>query len=326
MNKCKRTICLLFCCICVGACAEQRVTVRVVSGDGEPISGAHMRGGYERDGRSDKIFTGVTNSDGVFTFNANAKYFVSVEAKKAGYHTAVDRANVYRKDVSGEIVYYDPEIAIVLREIVNPIPLVARANFQMTLPEKGQPIGFDFEVCDWVQPYGKGKSSDVLIQGDGYFNDSKDRSVSVSMKFPQEGDGLVVFAGRSDKLGSRLKSDYQAPDAGYQTHREWKRVRIPLPHKEVWEGDVERIDTLDESNNYYFRVRTELDEDGKVISANYGKIYGELVIGGAASKDGIFFKIDSYYFNPTANDRNVEYQVGSNLLEVHRWIEEPKLP
>ena len=57
----------------------------------------------------------------------------------------------------------------------------------------------------------------------------------------------------------------------------------------------------DEYRNYYFRVRTKLDENGNVVSARYGKIYGD-------------FMQFSYYFNPTPNDRNVEFDPKQNLM------------
>ena len=56
------------------------------------------------------------------------------------------------------------------------------------------------------------------------------------------------------------------------------------------------------NRNYFFRVRTVLDENGKVKSALYGKIYGD-------------FMHFSYYLNPTPNDRNVEFDPKQNLLK-----------
>ncbi len=53
--------------------------------------------------------------------------------------------------------------------------------------------------------------------------------------------------------------------------------------------------------NYYFRVRTVVDDRGNIVSAHYGKIYGD-------------FMQFSYYFNPTPNSRNVEFDPKQNLM------------
>jgi hypothetical protein len=50
-------------------------------------------------------------------------------------------------------------------------------------------------------------------------------------------------------------------------------------------------------------VRSKLDEDGNIISANYGNNYGD-------------FMSFIYNFNPTPNDRNVEFDPSRNLLKI----------
>jgi hypothetical protein len=52
---------------------------------------------------------------------------------------------------------------------------------------------------------------------------------------------------------------------------------------------------------YYFRVRTKVDDRGNIVSAHYGKIYGD-------------FMQFAYYYNPTPNDRNIEFDPKQNLL------------
>jgi hypothetical protein len=58
----------------------------------------------------------------------------------------------------------------------------------------------------------------------------------------------------------------------------------------------------DQKRNYFFRIRTVLDEEGNVKSACYGKIYGD-------------FMDFRYYLNPTPNSRNVEFDPKRNLLQ-----------
>jgi hypothetical protein len=73
--------------------------------------------------------------------------------------------------------------------------------------------------------------------------------------------------------------------------------------------------------NYFFRVRTVRDQSGKIISAHYGKIYGDFFFGCSASY------IDyTYYLNPTPNDRNVEFKPGSNLFTDLIGTQDPYQP
>lgn len=50
---------------------------------------------------------------------------------------------------------------------------------------------------------------------------------------------------------------------------------------------------------FYFRVRTELDDEGYVIGGYYGKMYGGL-------PEAVC------YLNPNRGDRNVEWDVSQN--------------
>jgi hypothetical protein len=75
----------------------------------------------------------------------------------------------------------------------------------------------------------------------------------------------------------------------------------------------EQTQMPDPNKIYYFRVRTALDHQGNVVSAHYGKIYGD-------------FMQFRYYFNPTPNDRNVEFDTKQNLvggIESFEQVREP---
>ena len=75
--------------------------------------------------------------------------------------------------------------------------------------------------------------------------------------------------------------------------------------------------------NYFFRVRTKKDEAGKIVSANYGKIRGPLDFGFRGRRNGLGM---TYYFNPTPNDRNMEFDPSRNLfadLPVAEQVHEP---
>ena len=62
---------------------------------------------------------------------------------------------------------------------------------------------------------------------------------------------------------------------------------------------------------YFFRIRTEFDELGKIKSAIHGKIYGDFKLIG--KKNGIKWVSFFYYLNQTLNDRNLEWDMQHNL-------------
>ena len=59
---------------------------------------------------------------------------------------------------------------------------------------------------------------------------------------------------------------------------------------------------IDSSRVFVLRLRTVLDENGNIKSANYGKIYGD------------FLGTLTHYFNPTKNDQSLEFDRKRNLL------------
>ena len=61
-----------------------------------------------------------------------------------------------------------------------------------------------------------------------------------------------------------------------------------------------------------FRIRSKFDENGKLIEACYGKIYGDINFEGwqnAGYKEIKFL----YYLNPKSLDRNLEWDMKTNL-------------
>jgi hypothetical protein len=59
---------------------------------------------------------------------------------------------------------------------------------------------------------------------------------------------------------------------------------------------------------YYLRTRVQLDADGDIISANYAKIYDNIRFD---ARGTVSFW---YYYNPTPNDRNLEFDPKRNLF------------
>ena len=79
-----------------------------------------------------------------------------------------------------------------------------------------------------------------------------------------------------------------------------------------------------EDRNYFVRVRTVLDQQGKIVSALYGKIDGDIRFSPIRSKTcSLMF---TYYLNPTPNDRNMEFDPKRNLLTGLKDAEKVDVP
>ena len=75
---------------------------------------------------------------------------------------------------------------------------------------------------------------------------------------------------------------------------------------------------MDVKKCYCFRIRTERDENGKVKSSLYGKIYGDpsfFLEGSDRWKQKICGISYLYYLNPAPNDRNLEWDRKTNLCD-----------
>ncbi|MCL1909370.1 MAG: hypothetical protein FWG05_00370, partial [Kiritimatiellaeota bacterium] len=61
---------------------------------------------------------------------------------------------------------------------------------------------------------------------------------------------------------------------------------------------------FDETRRWIYRIRTEVDEDGKIISANYGWMTKDFQIGNPTGTLGVI--VLNYYHNPDPHSRSLE--------------------
>ncbi|MEM1082905.1 MAG: hypothetical protein AAGI48_02195 [Verrucomicrobiota bacterium] len=119
-------------------------------------------------------------------------------------------------------------------------------------------------------------------------------SSQLELKFPGDKEGIVLVD--KDYLPySELKMPHLAYEDGYESSRIWKK-ESGVPEEDLGE------------RGYFLRTRVKLDESGEIISANYAKIIEEISID---PRGRIEF---AYVFNPTANDRNLEFDPSRNLF------------
>ena len=202
---------------------------------------------------------------------------------------------------------WNPTVEVVLEQKGIQAPMYARKVTEAKMPFEGKTIGFDLIIGDWVEPDGKGTTSDLLIEVDSKpepqvpAREFPPYDVTLTVRFSNVGDGIQsVFA--SPRTSSELRLPRQAPSDGYEaalTKRKY-RERGQSAHTE-----------FREDQNYFFRVRTKKDTQGNIVSAFYGKISGDFLVSGRVD-DKLTF---TYYLNPEPNSRNMEFDPKQNLFK-----------
>ncbi len=221
-----------------------------------------------------------------------------------------------------------------LQRVEHPIPLsvkrVRLADFEKGIfKEKGSNgiLQFDLMKGDWLPPHGNGVRADLTIDSlktvtgsvrDFNFQTRKWDDVSF-YDFRQEisvpsNDCLTAvnvdpFAGIKIRMGS---------DLGHGTdvvRQMGLRKRIDKRNK--WHYG--RYKDYDKDRCYTFRVRSRYDETGRLVEAYYGKIYGDFEFQYNENL-GITEVCFTYYFNPVSLDKNLEWDMKTNLCPNPGWL------
>ncbi len=305
--------------------AEPRVTVTVtvVEEQGAPVAGADVTVVYQQAGGTEAA-RAITDTQGRVRVTGRTFYDVTIAVRKPGYYESwLKRLEPYEvKD--GQRVFADQVLTIGLRPIKHPIPMYARFRHETRIPVVDTPVGFDLMEGDWVAPRGKGRTADMLFRIAGFWKSPNDYNSTLTLTFPNAGDGLVPFEGHPT---SDFISPYEAPEAGYHSQKAWRESRTPRPGPGPAPG-VPAVTIVNEASpraNYVFRVRTVRNPDGTIRSALYGKLYGDPEFLGPddAGKNHVVL---TYYLNPTPNDRNLEYDRERNLATGFKVGERPTQP
>jgi len=258
-------------------------------------------------------WTNITDANGMTT--ATHKCYnpeIGVWAQGVnGYYPSRITYN-YTNAVAGKWQPWNPSVEFVVKPILNPIPMYAQA-VRTTIPAKNKAIGYDLEVGDWVAPYGKGSVGDFIFSLNEkvpFTRISQPYDVINSLSFSNKGDGIQSLMLTGD-VGSAFLLPRLAPGSGYQPTLAQQLYSI---NNKISDGAVSN------DQNYFYRVRTVIDEKGNVKSALYGKIAGPIECG---AQGYIQF---TYYLNPNPNDRNMEFDPNKNLFQNLSIIQQVKAP
>jgi hypothetical protein len=272
----------------LNACGVQLVNmkVQVHDDDGQPVEGAYVRGSFFQDQvvstQQLPSHQGTTDSEGLVELSGHEELYVDLRVKKNGYYNSEKRINV--RNGKGQ------EASVLLRPKREPIAMYVK-GIKIQPVVFDQEFGYDFMVGDYVAPHGKGKNADLLLKINYNEKDIWNYEYYLTIRFSNPNDGLTPFF--IEKKESDFKSAYVAPLSGYQNEWDFKRISVKGKKDDT---------NLYRQRNYYFRVRTVVNNNGEIESAHYGKFYGE-------------FPEIKHYINPTPNDRNVEFDPNQNLFK-----------
>jgi len=279
--------------------ALAKVVLRIVDDEGAAVSNTPVHiwfSSYARH-QDDADWFVDTDTNGVVTASHRTNEELSWLVEKNGYYQAHGNILFRDRKMNGPKVIdskwqpYGETRTVVLKRIRNPIEMAkppSRINEAVAL---GEWHGYDLVCCDWTIPHGRGQHADVLVrQGLEAINDTSDFRATMDLCFTNNlYSGVCRMAKDQD---SEMKSVYTADtNAVYDTTMSFLYEKHP--HKPI-------IDTrLAEDEYLVFRIRTKVDDSGKLISAHYGKIYGPWSYFGKMMAGAV-------YFNPTPNDTNLE--------------------
>lgn len=299
--------------------ADGQVTLLVTDSTGKPVEKADVKVAFfHSDSRGGTVVSkGQTDTNGFFIATGKTIHSMTYEVKKDDYYTREGKYWFHRygkKCVrASRWQPWNPTNTVILKEHREPSPMCAQ-KLDVSIPIRNQFIGFDFEKADWMAPYGQGATADILLKYVLNYEGPQEFSKRLEITFENPRDGVKSFD--LDKT-SVFMSDYTAPENGYASEMadEYARTRTKiLKSQEIGKGKY-----------LVFRTRTVTNEVGRIISANYSKIYGPnlqnpIEYGHMGGDDRLMF---TYYFNPTANDRNLEFDPSKNLLNVKRRVYQP---
>lgn len=342
----------LACCLLSQGCRAQddpafstRVAVSISDDAKIPVAEADVLIAYLHayDGKSDRKHEGLTNAAGQYEALDRVNGSVLIRVSKEGHYPLNYDRVVIRMDVDWQKIK-NIELPLVMRQIKQPVPLFAK-KFSAIIPAYDKPVGFDFEAGDWVAPHGKGKSQDMLLDFRreliGYIGNVKYEEMvkdfeqihrnNPRMKETYFKDLEKIFGGldRTDyrdaintisgKWDGTLSITLPQPQEGISNAKNdyCHYSNLTLPHL-AYENGYSKALFMETDNHtpkntppdpaYFVRTRVILDDKGKIISSNYAKITSPIHFD---PRGRIEF---TYVFNPTPNDRNLEFDTNRNLF------------
>lgn len=294
--------------------AKARITVKVIDEENTPIHGAFVSVYFRL---SSGMSTGKTikkksDYEGIVQAESRTSDRIFINVSKEGYYSSSSQYKAQSRDPDrlkdNCWLPWNPTIQIVLRKIKNPIPMYVTTFTKNKIPLDTD-LGFDCKYKDFIPPFGKGVIADFNIRITAITNIMYDNACQITF-LPKDTDGGFI---KKEKVkDSFYLSEYNAPTIGYES--------FSIRHTTPFHGSLPNSDTLSDNEYLIFRSRIIRDQNNLIISANYGKIYGKLDYWFSKKENGGYIAF-TYYFNPNANDTNLEFTADyrDNLFGKDNW-------
>jgi hypothetical protein len=269
---------------------------------------------------------GRTDLEGKFGAEEKIISSLMITVAKDGFHPIHwDRALI-RTDVDAEGIK-EFDAALQLRRRIHPEALHAK-RVSTSIPAENSAVGFDLKAGDWVKPFGQGTTPDFSLrfrrEFTGYrFTGKRLEELREFSKAAHEARGETwteeKFKEKQGKWRGELILSLAGKEEGIATveadYHPYSGLRMPhLAYESGYQATLTRKEetfTPVQSKpgiGYFLRSRVRLDEAGKIVSANYAKIIEDIVFD---ARGRVEF---TYIFNPTPNDRNLEFDPARNLF------------
>jgi hypothetical protein len=283
---------------------EAKVTILAVDELHQPVAEVNVWLGFkDQHTMKDVNVRGQTDTKGLFSAEGGSDTVVGAMLTKGGYYWSSAPIPVFREVDKEKNCWlpWNPTVETVLRKTEKPVPVYGKAAL-IDIPATNVPCGYDLKAGDWIAPYGEGKTADFVMILDRQYENRNKFDVSVVLSFSNARDGIQETKLPEEYRYSAFKWPRSAPDTGYKTAFTTElEATLGKDYKSA----------ASEDQNYFFRVRT-VEQDGKIVSALYGKIRGGFQLDPMNSKTCLV-KL-AYYLNPTPLDRNMEFDLQRNML------------
>ena len=304
--------------------AEAKLTISVMDENIQPITNALVAVAFYAprsatdlwQGLKSQIVNGKTDTNGGFVVSDKTVRSIRLSVRCQGYYETTDSFK-FSSQEDGKWIPYNPVVDVVLRAKKAPRPLYAKKFSDMELPALGEPIGYDLLVGDWVAPHGKGVLDDFTFTLIRNYKSRFDYTSTLTITAPGRYDGFVSISPEDVIQQSEFSFPRHAPEGGYiESNIVLKATVQP--------GRSDKYTCSSSSQNLFFRVRAEVDEDGSIKESLYGKLVGPIKCELHDTKTGRLQL--TYYLNPDVNNKNLEFDPSRNLFKNLGWFEQVKKP
>jgi hypothetical protein len=298
-----------------------KLTVKVLDEQGATLSGAMVTFNFMDPATRNAIqVEGLTNAEGIFSGEGQTDGVMSGGVSKNGYYRGGFPFTGFSGLENGRWEPWKATYTTNLRPVLNQVPLAAK-RVRAEIPLLDQPCGYDLEKGDWVSPHGKGQNSDLIFKVRRDFKDWFNFTVEAEVTFAQPLDGLIRTLPPEVGRYSSFRWERSAPEAGYAAPH---AIRFVNRDPRTGQKPEQSFDMTKElEKGYFVRVRT-MEQNGRVVSANYGRINGDIGIDPRDTKTCMI--LFTYFLNPTSLDRNMEWDPKRNSLSGLSWEDSPRQP